>query len=336
MSRDDNARATHRAEAASNAVQPEPDELRSGSQQGLRAKVAKIIGASWFEPLIIGLIVLNAIMIGLETSKSIMAEWGKVIKLLDKAVIAIFIAEISMRMFVHGRKFWRDPWSLFDFFTVAITIMPATGNLSILRSLRIIRALRLISAVPSMRRVVAGLLAALPGMGSVTLLLLLLTYVSSVMATQLYGDTFPELFGSIGASAYTLFQIMTLEGWSGNVVRPVMEKIPNAWMFFIPFIIISTFMVLNLFLGIVVDAIGQQTDQAEADVIDVVESDHDKVMGELAALRLQIAALHDAQLAEAAPREGGTASTSAAGAQARAAPKTEAARASSAKRKTGD
>ena len=114
--------------------------------------------------------------------------------------------------------------------------------------------LRLIRVVPSLRRVVGGLMAALPGMGSITMLLLLVFYVFSVMATKLYGGVFPEWFGSIGASAYSLFQIMTLESWSMGIVRPVMEQFPMAWIFFIVFILCTSFTVLNLFIGIIVSA----------------------------------------------------------------------------------
>ena len=281
------------------AAQGQKGESKAISNGGVKGQLAALLAKRWFEPLIIAVIVLNAIMIGLETSPSIMARYGEVLAFLDKIVLGIFVVEIASRIFVYGRAFWRDPWSLFDFFTVAVTMVPATGNLSILRSLRIIRALRLVSAIPSMRRVVAGLLSAIPGMGSVMLLLLLLLYVSSVMATQLYGALFPEFFGNIGRSAYSLFQIMTLEGWSGEIVRPVMAKEPWAWLFFIPFIIISTFMVLNLFLGIVVDAIGQQTDVAEKEVVKAVGDEHHQIMTELAALRVEIAALQNGTAASA-------------------------------------
>ena len=253
--------------------------------------LARLISRPWFEPVIIALIVINAILLGLETSPAVMARYGSLIDILDQIILAAFVAEIAARMVVHGRSFWRDPWSLFDFVVVGIALVPATGNLSILRALRIIRALRLVSAIPSMRRVVSGLLRAMPGMGSVLLLLILLFYVSSVMATKLYGQVWPERFGTIGESAYTLFQVMTMEGWSDGVVRPLMEKAPLAWLFFIPFIIIAAFIVLNLFLGIVVDAIAQQQDECEIEVKGAMQSEHEQVMAELTALRAELAEL---------------------------------------------
>jgi voltage-gated sodium channel len=199
-------------------------------------------------------IIANAVVLGLETSKTVMASYGRVLEILDHIMLAIFVVELAARIIVHRFAFFRDPWSVFDFVVVSIALVPATETFSVLRALRILRVLRLITTVPSLRRVVAGLIAALPGMGSVVALLSLLYYVFSVMATKLFGDEFPEWFGSIGASAYSLFQIMTLESWSMGIVRPVMEKFPYAWAFFVPYIIVTTFAVLNLFIGIVVNA----------------------------------------------------------------------------------
>jgi voltage-gated sodium channel len=216
----------------------------------------------WF---ITGVIVFNAITLGLETSKTAMDAYGPVLLTIDAIVLAIFVVELSARIFVHRLGFFRDPWSLFDFFVVAIALIPTTGNLSVLRALRILRVMRLITVVPSLRRVVGGLIAALPGMGSIVALLALIYYVFAVMATKLFAASFPEWFGNIGASAYSLFQIMTLESWSMGIVRPVMEKYPYAWAFFVPYIIITTFAVLNLFIGVVVSA---------------MQSEHEKVVSE--------------------------------------------------------
>ena len=192
-------------------------------------------------------------------------------------------------------RFFRDPWSLFDFIVVAIALIPATGNLSVLRALRILRVLRLITVVPSLRRVVGGLITALPGMGSIVVLLSLLFYVFAVMATKLFGQSFPEWFGTIGASAYSLFQIMTLESWSMGIVRPVMEQYPYAWAFFVPFIIVTTFAVLNLFIGIVVNAMQTEHEKAAAGGAQGRAGDGaagDRAAGdEIQELRAEIAAL---------------------------------------------
>ena len=194
-------------------------------------------------------------------------------------------------MFVKGRRFWRDAWSLFDFFVVAVALLPATGNLSVLRGLRIIRALRLISTVESMRRVVGGLMHAIPGMGSIVALLLLIFYVFSVMATKLFGSDFPQWFGSIGESAYSLFQIMTLESWSMGIVRPVMESHGWAWVFFVPFILVTSFTVLNLFIGIIVDAMQTQHEDELKTEQESTHADIEQILREVRLLREEVATL---------------------------------------------
>ena len=151
-----------------------------------------------------------------------------------------------------------------------------------------------------MRRVIGALLHAIPGMGSIIALLALVFYVFSVMATNLFGGAYPEWFGNVGASAFTLFQIMTLESWSMGVVRPLMEVFPHAWLFFVPFILLTTFTVLNLFIGIVVDAMQSQhatENEAEraAEQAQVAQgqSDRTEILTELRALRAEVAALRD-------------------------------------------
>ncbi len=260
--------------------------------------LARLVTHPWFERFIIAVIVVNAITLGLETSKTVMARFGDVLIFADRVMMGIFVAEIAARMIVFKGRFWRDPWSLFDLTVVAVTLIPATGNLSVLRALRILRALRLISAIPSVRRVVASLLSAVPAMGSIILLLLLINYIFAVLTTKLYGDAFPEMFGTIGASLYTLFQVMTLEGWSGDVVRPVMEKFPYAWAVFLPYIVVVTFAVLNLFIGIVVDAMQQQSKAVREDVIDASEREYDVVLAEIRLLRDEIRALKQTGRAE--------------------------------------
>ena len=210
------------------------------------------------------LIVLNAAVLALETSPSAMAAAGSLLKLADRVILGVFVVEILLKLIGQRRDFVRDPWNHFDTVVGAIALIPATEFLSVMRALRILRVFRLISAVPSMRRVVGALLQAVPGMGSVVMLLMVVYFVFSVMATNLFGGRFPDWFGNIGSSAYTLFQIMTLESWSMGIVRPVMEVFPHAWLFFVPFILITSFAVLNLFIGIIVDAM-QTHGHAEAE-----------------------------------------------------------------------
>ena len=212
------------------------------------------------ERIVIALIVVNALTLGLETSPSVMAAYGDALHAADRLLLTIFVAELAARMVVRGPRFFADPWNVFDFLVVGIALLPATGSLSVLRALRILRVLRLITAVPSLRAVVSALVGALPGMGSIMLLLVLIFYVFAVMATKLFGETHEETFGSIGASMLSPFQVMTLDAWSDGLMRPMLEKHPYAWLFFIPFVLVSAFIVLNLFIGVVVSALETERD----------------------------------------------------------------------------
>jgi voltage-gated sodium channel len=248
----------------------------------------KIISDPRTEHVIMALILINAVTLGLETSDSIMVRYGTLLTVLDRVIIAIFVIEILARFVVQRSAFFRDGWNIFDVVVVGIAIAPATEAFSVLRALRVLRLLRLITAVPALQRVVGGLIGALPGMGSILLLIALVFYVSAVMAANLYGKEFPELFGTLGASLYTLFTIMTLEGWTNDVVNPIMDKHPYAWLFFIPFIVITTFWVLNLFIGIIVNAMQEEHAKAEAEFV------HDEtapLVREIAGLKAEIAAL---------------------------------------------
>ena len=211
---------------------------------------------------IIILILINAALLGLETWPAAMAAAGGLILTLDSAILVVFVVEIAVRVYVHRLAFWRDPWSVFDFLVVAIALAPAAGPFAVLRALRVLRVLRLLTLVPSMRRVIGALLAAIPGLGSIALVLLIIYYVFAVIATKLFAAAYPEWFGDLGRSLYTLFQIMTLESWSMGIARPVMEKFPYAWVFFVPFILVATFTMLNLFIAIIVNAM-QSYNEAE-------------------------------------------------------------------------
>ncbi|MDW5318562.1 ion transporter [Rhizobium sp. PL01] len=250
-----------------------------------------LIESRHFERVVTALIIINAITLGLETSSTVMAHYGALLTTIDKVVLAIFTLELAARCVVYRLSFFRDPWRIFDLAIVAVALLPATGALSVLRALRILRVLRLVSVVPSLRRVVGGLIAALPGMGSIVLLLSLVFYIFSVMATKLYAESFPEWFGSMSESAYTLFQVMTLESWSMGIVRPVMEDHPYSWTFFIPFIVLTSFAVLNLFIGIIVSAMQEEGESAASDERSAMHDDQDKILREIRALRQEITQL---------------------------------------------
>lgn len=281
-------------------------EDESGSS--LRAAAARFILSAPVQHTIMALIVFNAVILGLETAPSIMSRWGEWLTALDFALLCLFTVEIAVRIYAFRGRFFRDPWGVFDFLVIAIAWAPATGPLAVLRALRVLRVLRLISMMPRLRIVVEAMLHAIPGIGAIAMLLLILYYVAAVIATKLYGDTHPELFGTIGESMYTLFQVMTLESWSTGVARPVMEAHPQAWAFFVPFVLVATFVVLNLFIGIIVESIQtlrkarEQADvaqlEAQTEMRAELHGDALTILTEVRALREEVASLR-AALAEA-------------------------------------
>lgn len=271
-----------------------PTNLKNVQFIGVRARIASIIETSAFTNFIIAVIVANAVVLGLETSARAMAHYGHALKILDEIALAIFVVELLLKLFVYRLSFFRQGWNVFDFFIVGIALIPASGPLAILRALRILRVLRLVSVVPSMRRVIAALFHAIPGMASIMAVLMIIFYVAAVLSTKLFGQVpeFEEFFGTIGASMYTLFQIMTLEGWSAEIVRPVMKVYPHSWLFFIPFIIVTSFAVLNLFIGIIVDAMNMIHDKDEHDASEQqVSSPYENINTEINALRRDMAEL---------------------------------------------
>jgi len=266
-----------------------------------RARIRTIVESDGFQRFIIAVIAINAISLGLETIPFINDAIGPLLGLIDNVALMIFVLEISAKLLAYRLAYFRDPWNVFDITIVAIAVLPMSGGLSVMRALRILRAVRIISVVPTMRRVVEGLLHAIPSLGAVIALLAILFYISAVMATKLFGSDFDELFGNLGRSLFTLFQIMTLEGWTDGVVRPIMKVYPYAWLFFIPFILMVTFSVLNLFIAIIVNsmeaAAKEDTEMLHGDA-EKLHADaqqqtrqHEVLVGEIRALREEIATL---------------------------------------------
>ncbi len=259
----------------------------TASKPGFRDRLRAFIEAPATQNFIIAVIVINAVVLGLETSPTAMAAAGGLLHALDLIALSIFVVEIGLKLVAYRLSFFRNPWNLFDFTIVAIALAPSGQGLAVLRALRILRALRLMSMVPKMRVVVQALLSAIPSMGSVIALLLLVFYVAAVMATKLFGAEFDEWFGTVGRSFYSLFQIMTLESWSMGIVRPVMDAFPWAWAFFVPFILITSFTVLNLFIAIIVNAMHEAAAEEEK----AQEGQMAEMLEEMRALRADMAAL---------------------------------------------
>ena len=241
-----------------------------------RVQLAAFLERPTISNAILVVIVFNAIILGLETSDAMMSRFGPVLVALDRLCLTIYTGEIILKLIAYRGQFFRSGWNVFDFLIVTLSLIPANGAFSVLRAVRILRVLRAISIVPSLRRVVEGRVSALPGMASVFALMSLIFYIAAVMATKMFGAAFPDWFGSIAKSAYSLFQIMTLESWSMGIVRPVMETFPFAWAFFVPFILVTTFAVVNLIVGLVVNSMQEahseeseaRTDEYREDVLE--------------------------------------------------------------------
>lgn len=255
--------------------------------------IRELLESKRFEWLVTGLILLNAFIMGLETNAAVVERIGPMLHSVDKYLLILFTIELLLRLKVYRHSFFKDGWSLFDSTIILIAWLPATGGLSVLRALRILRILRLVSVVPSLRKVVTGLVSALPGMGSIIMLLCLVYYIFAVMGVNLFGQSFPLWFGSLSQSAYTLFQVMTLESWSMGIVRPIMVEQPYAWIYFVLFIICTTFTVLNLFVGIIVSAMTAEGEAAAVRERQKLKQDQDTILREIQLLRVELSRINN-------------------------------------------
>ncbi|MCE2951082.1 MAG: ion transporter [Alphaproteobacteria bacterium] len=199
----------------------------------------------------------------METYPAVMARHGTLLTRIDQTILVVFVIEILIRFVAYRANFFKDPWSLFDLFVVSISLFPAQDAFSALRSARALRALRLISTFPKLRKVIEGLVMAIPGICAIAGVMAVIMCVFGLIASKLYGPYYPEWFGNLHLSIFSLFQIMTLEGWP-DIVRTVMAQKPFSWVFFVTYILIATFSVLNLFIAVVVDAM-QRNHQEEPD-----------------------------------------------------------------------
>lgn len=253
-----------------------------------RQRLGDWIESSPMQRFIIAVILANAVILGLETSASAVAAYGTWLQGLDRIMLAIFVAEIGIKLYARGFGFFRNAWNVFDFIVVGIALVPSSGPFAVLRALRVLRVLRLVSVMPRLRFVVEALLAAVPGIAAIAGLMAIIYYVFAVIATKLFGPSFPEWFGTLGNSLYSLFQIMTLESWSMGIVRPVMEVYPWAWAFFVPFILVATFTMLNLFIAIIVNTMQTLHDQEKEETLEAMRS---LTAEEAAGLELEVRSL---------------------------------------------
>ncbi|WP_022873366.1 ion transporter [Nesterenkonia alba] len=242
-----------------------PAHSAAATRATWRTRLGSWVESSPIQRFVIVVILVNAVVLGLETSPPVMETAGGLLVTIDTLCLAIFVVEIACKLVAFGWRFFRDPWNVFDFVVVSVALVPAGAGLEILRTLRVLRVLRLISQLPQLRKVVAALLHAVPGILSTGALLGLIFYVAAVMATTFFRDTLPEYFGGFWDSMFSLFQIATLSSWE-TIVRPAMDEHPWAWAFFIPFIILAAFTALNLIIAVIVDAMNTLHEMPSAQV----------------------------------------------------------------------
>lgn len=241
----------------------------------LRERIGDWIESRPVQNAIIAVIIFNAITLGLDTFEYIKQNAGGLMLNIERVILTIFVVEILLKLYAFGFRFFRNGWNVFDFIIVGIALVPASGPFAILRALRILRILRLLTKIDRLRHIVESLMRAIPSIGWIALLLGMVFYIFAVMGTELFGKSFPETFGHIGRSMFTLFQVMTLESWSMGIARPVMEAYPYAWLYFVTFILITAFTVLNLFIGIIVSTMQEKHyEEEEAKRIDAETRAH--------------------------------------------------------------
>lgn len=232
----------------------------------MKEKLKLFIESNPVTNFILGVIIFNAIVLGLLTDKTIVAEFGEFLHHTCNICVIIFTVEILIKLYVYGKNFFKDGWNNFDFILVAISWVPTGGAFSSFRAFRVLRALRalrLVTRLQKLRIIVQAIIESIPNVGWASLLLLLIFYIFSIMGTTMFSEAFPEFFGSIGKSMYSLFQIMTLESWSMGIARPVIAVFPYAWVYFVSFILASSFIVMNVIVGVVVNAIGELSENAK-------------------------------------------------------------------------
>lgn len=246
-----------------------------------------------FQNFILGVIIFNSILLGVMTYPDIMKNFSGPLHIMSNICVGIFTVEIVLRLMVYGKNFFQNGWNNFDFIIVAISLVPTGGAFSsfrVFRILRTLRALRLISQLERLRVIVQAIIVSIPNVAWASVLLLVIFYIFAIMGTTLFAADFYDWFGTIGKSMYTLFQVMTLESWSMGIARPVIAIHPFAWMYFVSFILVSSFIVMNVIVGVVVNAISEISAdiKKQKETQNIISSNND-LKTELAKLKRQIA-----------------------------------------------
>ncbi len=251
-----------------------------------QTRLQRFVENPWFQWLVLGLIVANALILGAETFAAARATLGSALAAADRLIVHVFLVEIGLRIIAYRTAFFKNGWNLFDFTVILVSLLAATSGLAALRAFRVLRVLRVITVIPRMRVVVSALLDAIPGIASVGVVLALIIYVFAVIGANLYGDLHPALFGDVFQAMYTLFQVMTLEGWPG-IAAEVGQTHPRSWVFFLSFVLIATFTMLNLFVAIVVRVVEEDSDTLFEDLL----KNHEALREDMSDLKRDIAEL---------------------------------------------
>ncbi len=246
----------------------------------------RFVEARAFQAVVLALIIVNAVILGAETFDGADTTAGSFLHVADRIIVYAFLVEIGTRIIAYRGAYFKNGWNIFDFLIVAVSIIAATSGLAALRAFRVLRVLRVITVIPRMRTVVSALLDSIPGIASVGVVLALIVYVFAVIGANLYGDDHPELFGDVFQAMYTLFQVMTLEGWP-DIAGTVAQTHERSWVFFLTFVMIATFTMLNLFVAIVVRVVEEDSEPVVDEVIDGQKT----IRLEIGALRKDIEAL---------------------------------------------
>jgi voltage-gated sodium channel len=255
----------------------------------------RIAANALFHDAIIGVIIVNAVILGLETSPRIMQSAGSWLLALNWIIQAIFVFEIALRILAHWPRpaaFFRGGWNVFDFVVVAVALLPASGGFATIgRLLRLLRVTRLVSVFPQLRLIINTMLLSIPSMGHVVLLLSLLLYVYGIAGVYMFREADPTHWGTLGAALLSLFQVVTLEGWT-ELQRALLPAHPWAWVFFATFIVVAVFVVINLFIAVVINNL-EKAREKEQQIADASSPEHE-VLARVAALRREIEELDSA------------------------------------------
>lgn len=259
-----------------------------------RAYAREVVESGRFQRLVLGVIFVNAVSLGLSTSPALSDRYGIALRVIEVAVLVAFGLEMVLRLYAGGRRFFRDPWNWFDLIIVCLALLPMTSFFSVMRVLRVLRLARIVSVIPSLRRVIAALLSAVPGIGSIIVMLMVALYSGAILGVQLFRSAAPEYFGSLDRSLFTMFEIMTLENWPG-VAEPIVQERPAAWVFFVAYIVLTAFILLNLLIGVIVSAMEIEVNRHRWQEDQRLErKQHEAVMTELRELRAMVGRLQDA------------------------------------------